>query len=34
MARGVVASLPLLILFVIFQRQLIRGISIGSGGKG
>jgi multiple sugar transport system permease protein len=33
MARGVVASLPLLILFVIFQRQLIRGISIGSGGK-
>jgi multiple sugar transport system permease protein len=34
MARGVLASLPLLILFVIFQRQLIRGISIGSGGKG
>jgi multiple sugar transport system permease protein len=33
MARGVLASLPLLILFVIFQRQLIRGISIGSGGK-
>jgi multiple sugar transport system permease protein len=33
MARGVVASLPLLILFIIFQRQLIRGISIGSGGK-
>ncbi len=33
MARGVIASLPLLILFVIFQRQLIRGISIGSGGK-
>lgn len=34
MARGVLASLPLLILFVLFQRQLIRGISIGSGGKG
>ena len=33
MARGVIASLPLLVLFVIFQRQLIRGISIGSGGK-
>jgi multiple sugar transport system permease protein len=33
MARGVIASLPLLILFLIFQRQLIRGISIGSGGK-
>jgi len=33
MARGVLASLPLLILFVVFQRQLIRGISIGSGGK-
>jgi len=33
MARGVIASLPLLILFVVFQRQLIRGISIGSGGK-
>jgi multiple sugar transport system permease protein len=33
MARGVLASLPLLILFVIFQRQLIRGISLGSGGK-
>lgn len=34
MARGVLASLPLLVLFVLFQRQLIRGISIGSGGKG
>ena len=33
MARGVIASLPLLILFLVFQRQLIRGISIGSGGK-
>jgi len=33
MARGVIASLPLLVLFVIFERQLIRGISIGSGGK-
>ncbi len=34
MARGVVASLPLLVLFLIFQRQLIRGISLGSGTKG
>lgn len=33
MARGVVASAPLLILFIIFQSQLIRGISVGSGGK-
>ena len=33
MARGVVASAPLLILFIIFQRQLIRGISVSSGGK-
>jgi multiple sugar transport system permease protein len=33
MARGVVASLPLLILFLIFQRQLVRGISLGSGSK-
>ena len=33
MARGVIASLPLLVLFLVFQRQLIRGISIGSGGK-
>ncbi len=33
MARGVVASLPLLILFFVFQRQLVRGISIGSGSK-
>lgn len=33
MARGVVAAAPLLILFVIFQKHLIRGISVGSGGK-
>lgn len=33
MARGVVASAPLLILFIIFQSQLIRGISVSSGGK-
>lgn len=33
MARGVVASIPLLILFIIFQRHLIRGITVGSGGK-
>lgn len=33
MARGVIASLPLLILFVLFQNNLIRGISVGSGGK-
>jgi len=33
MARGVVASLPLLVLFLIFQRQLVRGISLGSGSK-
>lgn len=33
MARGVIASLPLLVLFLLFQRQLIRGISIGSGSK-
>jgi multiple sugar transport system permease protein len=33
MARGVVASIPLLILFIVFQRHLIRGITVGSGGK-
>lgn len=33
MARGVVASAPLLILFVIFQRYLMRGIALSSGGK-
>lgn len=33
MARGVVAALPLMILFLLFQRNLIRGISMTSGGK-
>jgi len=33
MAQGVFASAPLLILFFIFQRQVVRGISLGSGGK-
>ncbi len=33
MARGVVAAIPLLVLFVIFQKRLIRGIALGSGGK-
>ena len=33
MAQGVFASLPLLVLFFIFQRQIVRGISLGSGGK-
>lgn len=33
MARGVVAAVPLLVLFVVFQRRLIRGIALGSGGK-
>ncbi len=33
MARGLVGSLPLLILFLLFQRQLIRGITLGSGEK-
>jgi multiple sugar transport system permease protein len=33
MARGLVGSLPLLIFFLIFQRQLIRGITLGSGEK-
>lgn len=33
MARGALASIPLLALFLVFQRQLIRGIAIGSGGK-
>jgi multiple sugar transport system permease protein len=33
MARGVLASAPLLVLFLIFQRQLIRGIAVSSGGK-
>lgn len=33
MARGLLGSLPLLILFLLFQRQLIRGITLGSGEK-
>lgn len=33
MARGVIAIVPLLVLFLIFQRNLIRGISVSSGGK-
>jgi multiple sugar transport system permease protein len=33
MARGLVGSLPLLLFFLIFQRQLIRGITLGSGEK-
>jgi multiple sugar transport system permease protein len=33
MARGLVGSLPLIIIFLIFQRQLIRGITLGSGEK-
>lgn len=33
MARGLIGSLPLLIIFIVFQRQLIRGIAMTSGGK-
>lgn len=33
MARGLVGSLPLIIVFIIFQKQLIRGITLGSGEK-
>ena len=33
MARGLVGSLPLIVLFLVFQRQLIRGITLGSGEK-
>ena len=33
MARGVVGALPLLLLFIFFQRHLIRGISMSSGDK-
>lgn len=33
MARGLVGSMPLLILFLLFQRHLIRGIAMASGGK-
>ncbi len=33
MARGLVGSLPLIVVFLLFQRQLIRGITLGSGDK-
>lgn len=33
MARGLIGSLPLIVVFLIFQRQLIRGITLGSGEK-
>lgn len=33
MARGLIGSLPLIIAFLLFQRQLIRGITLGSGEK-
>lgn len=33
MARGIVGSLPLIVVFLLFQRQLIRGITLGSGEK-
>lgn len=33
MARGLIGSLPLVIVFLLFQRQLIRGIALGSGEK-
>lgn len=33
MARGIVGSLPLLIIFIVFQKYLIRGISMTSGEK-
>ncbi|WP_122819884.1 carbohydrate ABC transporter permease [Varibaculum vaginae] len=33
MARGVLGSLPLLIVFLLLQKYLIRGISMSSGGK-
>lgn len=33
MARGVIAILPLLVLFLMFQKNLIRGIAVSSGGK-
>jgi len=33
MARGLVGSLPLVVLFLLFQKQLIRGITLGSGDK-
>lgn len=33
MARGVVGSLPLIVVFLIFQRHLVRGIALGNGEK-
>lgn len=33
MARGLIGSLPLLIVFLVFQRQLIRGIALANGDK-
>lgn len=33
MARGVIAALPLIVLFLLFQKNLVRGISMTSGGK-
>lgn len=33
MARGIVGSLPLLVLFIFFQKYLIRGIAMSSGDK-
>jgi multiple sugar transport system permease protein len=33
MARGLIGSLPLLVLFLLFQRHLIRGITLSSGDK-
>lgn len=33
MARGVIAGAPLMILFILFQKNLIRGISLSSGTK-
>lgn len=33
MARGLVGSLPLVVIFVVFQRQLIRGITLSSADK-
>lgn len=33
MARGLIGALPLLIIFIVFQRHLIRGIAMTSGGK-
>ncbi|KRE63177.1 permease [Nostocoides sp. Soil756] len=33
MSRGVIGSLPLIVVFLLFQRQLVRGISLASGEK-